>query len=52
MEQLFVRRDRDRRISTRLECRESQPFGVATYDTTGAVRDIRVRKLTEAEKKQ
>ena len=41
----------DRSISIRLECRACRPFGVATYDTAGAVRDIRVRTLTEAEKK-
>jgi hypothetical protein len=41
----------DRRISIRLECRPSRPFGVATYDTVGAVRDLRVRMLSEKEKK-
>jgi hypothetical protein len=41
----------DRRISVRIECRPCQPFGIATWGTTGAVRDIRVRKLTDAEKK-
>jgi hypothetical protein len=39
------------KISTRPECNFSKPFGVATYDTTGAVRDVRVRTLTEADKK-
>jgi hypothetical protein len=39
-----------RRFSTRIECDDCQPFGIASYDTVGAVRDIRVRKLTEAEK--
>jgi hypothetical protein len=42
----------DRVISTRIECNASKPFGVATYQTTGAVRDIRVRRLSEAEKKE
>ncbi|MFO0928612.1 MAG: DUF1080 domain-containing protein [Gemmataceae bacterium] len=41
----------DRTISVRVECRLCRPFGVATYDTVGAIRDIRVRALTEAEKK-
>jgi hypothetical protein len=41
----------NRKISTRIECRVCQPFGVATYATVGAVRDIRVRSLTDAEKK-
>jgi hypothetical protein len=42
---------KDRRISTRIECNACKPFGIATYETTGAIRDIRVRTLTEAEKK-
>jgi Domain of Unknown Function (DUF1080) len=41
----------DRRISIRIECRASMPFGIATWETAGAVRDIRVRPLTEAEQK-
>ena len=35
----------DRRISTRLEMDQCHPMGVATYSTTGALRDIRLRKL-------
>ena len=42
---------KDRRISIRTECNASRPFGIATYETTGAVRNIRVHKLSEAEKK-
>jgi hypothetical protein len=38
-------------LSTRIECRPCQPFGIATWGTTGAVRDIRVRPLTEADRK-
>ena len=41
----------DQKISTRIECNASKPFGIATYETTGAVRAIRVRALSEAEKK-
>jgi hypothetical protein len=41
----------DRRISTRIECNACKPFGIATYETTGAIRDIRVRRLSAAEKK-
>jgi hypothetical protein len=41
----------DRRISVRIECLRCRPFGIATYETTGAVRDVRVRRLGEAEKK-
>lgn len=38
-----------RKVSTRFECEPCQPFGICTWDTTGAVRNIKVRKLTEAE---
>jgi hypothetical protein len=41
----------DRRIDIRIECRPCRPFGIATWDTVGAVRDIRVRPLSAAEKK-
>jgi len=34
-----------RRISIRWECEASKPFGFATWRTTGALRDIRLRKL-------
>jgi hypothetical protein len=40
-----------RKVSTRIECEECQPFGICTWDTTGAIRDIKVRKLTDEEKK-
>lgn len=38
-------------LSLRSECLASRPFGVCTWGTSGAVRDIRVRNLTEAEKR-
>jgi Domain of Unknown Function (DUF1080) len=41
----------DRRISIRVECNVCKPFGVATYQTTGMVRDVRVRSLSDADKK-
>jgi hypothetical protein len=41
----------DRKISIRIECTRCKPFGIATYATTGAVRNIRVRTLTDAERK-
>jgi hypothetical protein len=41
----------DRRISIRIECRASCPFGICTWETSGAVRDLRIRQLTEADKK-
>ena len=40
---------KDRQIGTRLETRSSQPLGFATWDTTGALRNIEVRLLTTAE---
>ena len=41
----------DRRIDIRIECRPCRPFGIATWDTVGTVREMRVRALSEAEKK-
>jgi hypothetical protein len=41
---------KDKKISIRAECELSKPFGVATWRTTGAVRDVRVRALTAEEK--
>ena len=35
----------DRRISIRLEVEPSVPFGIATWSTTGAIRNIRARRL-------
>jgi hypothetical protein len=42
----------ERRLSIRIECNLSKPFGFATYKTTGAVRDVRLRKLTAEEIKE
>ncbi|MFO0889357.1 MAG: DUF1080 domain-containing protein [Isosphaeraceae bacterium] len=39
----------DRRVSTRIESRRSQPLGFATWETAGAIRDIKLRTLTPAE---
>jgi hypothetical protein len=39
----------DRRVSTRIETRRSQPLGFATWETTGALRAIAIRPLTPAE---
>jgi hypothetical protein len=36
-----------KKFTTRIECEDCQPFGLATWDTTGAVRDVRVRGLTK-----
>jgi hypothetical protein len=35
---------KDRRISVRTECNACKPFGIATYQTTGAVRNIRLKR--------
>jgi len=50
-EQLIDLATADKKISIRIECAPSKPFGIATWHTAGAVRNIRVRVLTEAEKK-
>lgn len=50
-EKIVDQETKDRQISIRIECTASKPFGIATYETSGAVRDVRVRKLSEAEKK-
>jgi hypothetical protein len=39
-----------KKIAVRAECEPCKPFGVATWRTTGAVRDIRIRNLTADEK--
>lgn len=39
----------DRKIGIRIEVELSKPFGIATYETRAALRNIRVRKLTEKE---
>jgi hypothetical protein len=40
-----------KKISIRPECDLCRPFGLATYRTVGAVRDVKVRLLTSDEKK-
>ena len=35
----------EREVGIRIECNPCRPFGLCTYDTVGAVRDVRVRKL-------
>lgn len=42
---------RGRKVSVRAECEPCKPFGIATWRTVGAVRDVRVRPLTAEEKK-
>ena len=44
-EQLVNQERKDHKIGIRMECELSCPLGFATYCTTGAVRNIRLRKL-------
>jgi hypothetical protein len=39
----------DRELGTRLETRASEPLGFATWDTSGALRKIEIRRLTPTE---
>jgi hypothetical protein len=51
-EKQYVDQDiKDRRLSLHIFSTPSKPLGFATWDTTGAVRDIKVRPLTDEEKK-
>jgi hypothetical protein len=50
-EQMVDLETKGKKITIRGECESSKPFGVATWRTEGAVRDIRVRLLSDAEKK-
>jgi Domain of Unknown Function (DUF1080) len=43
---------KDKKISIRAECELCKPFGVATWRTVGAVRDIKVRTLSTDEAKK
>lgn len=38
---------RDNKISIRIECDPCKPLGIATWCTTGAAKNIRIRKVTE-----
>jgi len=42
---------KDRRVSTRIEVDASKPFGFSTWQTTGALRNIRLRPLHVEAKK-
>jgi hypothetical protein len=42
---------RERKISIRIECDLCRPLGISAWCTTGAVRNIRLRPLSEAEAK-
>jgi len=38
---------KDRKLSLHIACLRCKPFGIASYNTTGAVRNIRVRSLAK-----
>lgn len=42
---------KDKKISVRSEVEASQPLGIATYQTTGEIKNIRLRKLDVSQKK-
>jgi hypothetical protein len=42
---------KDRKINVRFEVDASQPLGLASYQTTAAIKNIRLRKLDDAAKK-
>jgi hypothetical protein len=42
----------DVRLSLRFEMFPCRPFGIATYDTVGEIRSVKVRALDEKEKKE
>ena len=50
-EKTVDQRTKGRKVGIRFECDPCKPMGIASYGTTGAVRNIRVRMLTEADKK-
>lgn len=47
--ELIVLNYKDHELRTRIESRACQPLGFATWETTGAVRNVSIRSLTGAE---
>src|SRR5204862_5029610 len=43
---------RDKKVDVRLEVEANRPYGFATYQTTAALKNIRLRELTDKEKEQ
>jgi hypothetical protein len=50
-EQIVDANTKERNVGIRIDISESVPFGLATYQTVAAYRNIRVRRLTEEELK-
>ncbi len=42
---------KDKEIDVRLECEPCKPYGLATWRTKGAIKNVRIRKLTDKELK-
>jgi hypothetical protein len=40
----------EKKVSIRFECDPCKPFGVCTWNTVGAIRDVQVRELKDAKK--
>ena len=51
-EQIVNQEITDQKVSTRVEVELSKPFGFATWNTTGALKNIRLRKLSDKEAAQ
>ncbi len=47
--ELAAVKHQDRRVSTRIESRRSQPLGFASWESAGAIKGIEIRTLTSAE---
>ena len=41
---------KDHKFDIRIECESCRPLGISTWDTTGAVRNIRVRRWNRRKK--
>jgi hypothetical protein len=48
-EQIVDVTHKGRKVDIRIECSESRPLGIATWMTTGAVRNIRIREMRPEE---
>ena len=44
-QQIIDQETKGNKFETRIEVEPSQPLGIASWRTTGAVRDIRLRRL-------
>lgn len=50
-EQIVDANTKGRKVSTRIEVRASRPLGIATYQTEGGIKNVRLRPLTAEEVK-